>query len=49
MNIGDISPVRAKQHAPPLQGWSLARRQFPGLAPWAFLLDPVGVPIGISI
>jgi hypothetical protein len=46
---GGLDAVRAKQPAPPLQGSFLALRQFPGLAPWAFLLDPFRVPIGLLI
>jgi hypothetical protein len=45
MNIREISPARAKQPAPPLQGGFLAPRKFPGLAPWAFLLDPFRVQL----
>jgi hypothetical protein len=49
MVIREASPERATQPAPPFQGWFLVLRQFPGLAPWALLLDPFRVPIEILI
>jgi hypothetical protein len=40
------SPERATQSASPFQGWFCAIAQFPGLTPWALLLDPFRVPFG---
>ena len=49
MTILGISPEWARQPAPPFQGWSFALPQFPGLTPWALLLDPFRVRIEIPI
>ena len=44
MDAQDANPETPKRPAPPIQGGHRDLRQFPGLAPWAVLPDPCGVP-----